>query len=255
MGRSLAAIVGWQKDEIGINLISLNRQPIDVRLNGIIHSMERIYWLSPFITNTPNIIHLGCSNGTETIGTAWKFNATNIIGLDNNQDDINDANKLLFNLRKDIQAITRKIQCYSKDIDDDDIEWWNNSVPCFIKRNLLMEDIYKIRFVVQDITKPINLIANSYDLVLADFVLNHIWLGEGGPKESNNISFVIAEVNRLLKNGGKIAVYEPMRGNEKPLLDYRIFFTKIGLIQLHYREINRNNSTICEILYMKPEKN
>ena len=227
------------------NFMELQKKPyLQGEINKIQCICEKLRWLAPYIDDAPNVVHFGCSSGLQTIALAWKFNSSEVIGLDIKRNSIRQARTDLLNLQKDLTEIKRHIgDAWVLPCDRD---WWSR-MDDFFKRHLISKEC-EIIFEVQDITLPTSLCKNHYDLAFTDYALYQIWFAEGGPRVSCKTKFAVGEMVRVVQPGGYVAAREPIRHHEDGrTLDYRTLFEQFNLTQVHIEE----NGKTVEYIYSK----
>jgi len=172
----------------------------------------------------------GCGEGQETLLLMCMLNAGEGVGIDKCDQSIRNAQNTL-----------RTIQ---------DIIWVKgapNDAPVFLKKSHLEE---VVKFYTRDITEPIQLPPDYYDIAFCNYVLYHIWLDQGGEDKTRK---AIHELLQIVRPGGVIAVCEPTQHTGGPIfsIGFRPLFERIDLALVHVEEIAFEGGQNTEYIYIK----
>ena len=208
---------------------SVNTHIIDVR-----HREEELKWLFDLGIKANRVANFGCSIGGETLALMYYFGANETIGLDIDQDKIDQATSTIYHLRNNIKQIKRLVEHSPQSVSEEDLVWWHN-VPTFFKVDLLAETS-NLKYEVQDITKRSKLKSDCFDLIFCDFVLHHILYDEIEQNSSENTLAYISEMIRSVQRDGIIAVRELVQYNDKPRLPFKDLFARFDLTPIKESE-------------------
>ena len=217
-----------------------HRQLIENIHLSILQKKERIKWLRPFNIEANRLFHVGCDGGIQTIALMWEFNASEVVGIDIDHDDIDLATQDFGELRKSVKE-THWMITNSKDyLSQTDLDWWSN-VPIFIRETILDKSM-KLEYICQDIRSATKIQSDYYDLIFCDFVLHHI---------SSGIKKAACEIHRIAKRNGRVAAYELVKHEGVELINLETLFYDVGLEMLHKNLIIIGETHVGEFLFYK----
>lgn len=189
------------------------------------------------------IADFGCASGHETFALMFFFDARKVVGIDS---DITRAENLFSEVTGAIEIINQELSEIENikkiDIRDapesvlesyrlsiEDIEWWENRFPGFLK-----EGQYPVfeEFTLGRKDDESSLDNDTYDISYCSSLLCHVakCTGEDGALNA------IYEMKRILKPGGLLAIYDPK--------DFSALIVKAKLGEVHKDGLH--------IVYQKP---
>jgi len=173
----------------------------------------RFDWLNKLNPPHRKIVNFGCDIGEETFQIMWALDADEAVGIDIDESDIEAAKQTLEQIMQDV--------CESKEAfnlamtKQEDREWWIYSVPECMKNDNFPE------FFVADMTQQTDLPGNHFDIAYCWYVLNHI--------DGSKVPQAIAEMKRVVRDGGWIVAVEPVDLPDGTPLDFSYMFRKAEL--------------------------
>jgi SAM-dependent methyltransferase len=178
-----------------------------------------------------SIANFGCGSGIETLGLMHAFGAVEGIGIDIDSDGILQAVQTLEGLECAAVSVAHRA-AYGEEYQ----EWWHELVPNFIKGlvfNRIPEGLARgvretrVCFVEADITRPLCLAADHFDLAYCDHVLYHVFCDHG----EHELQCAVSEMARVVAPGGCVVAVEPLSCSPECAqpLDFAEFFERCGL--------------------------
>lgn len=237
-------------------MIDLDRSYIQTTIQSLTDRKQRLRWLTEHDINADRVANFGCNIGGETLALMWALGADECIGIDKDEDSIQQAKSTLAFIKEDIERIRRMLSYYPSEITAEDKTWWNAEVPEFFKRELLREESH-VTYVVSDFTLPTSLPEQRYDVAFCDFVLHHIWYDQARENAEGDTKFAIREMARVVKPRGLVAAFELIQYSDMPKLDFGQLFGEVGLEKLHQSDYGvdtiQGPVTVSECIFRKPE--
>lgn len=219
---------------------------------GIISTKkEQLHWLVEWLVElhvqVEKVASFGCNIGTETLALMWALGASEAVGIDKDEESIDQAQSTFIYIQDEIKRIRRALQYY-RDLPEDLETWWDVAVPSLFKEELLRDG--SVEFLVRDITESTGLQSDCYDVAFCDSVLYHIWLDQGGEEKTQR---AIEEMARVVRLGGVVAACEPTQSTDEPTfdIDFRPLFGQAGLKPIHVKEKAHERGRRTEYLYLK----
>ena len=160
----------------------------------------KIDWLLKIWPTYGAIADFGCNIGYETRALAWLLGSTEVVGIDIDESQIEQAKNHTRSIAEDLKTVNQYIQL-GIFIDDQDRAQFQG----------LMER-YNIRavptFITTDATKPTSLPADHFDLVYCERFLYH-FACRSDAESTGAVPVVIREMKRVGKAGALIVAIEP----------------------------------------------
>lgn len=235
-------------------MTSLEKLYIHVQIKSLSARVQKLQWLVEHNITAEKVVNFGCSTGSETLALMWMLGASEAIGLDINEGNIQQAQNTLASVQKEMRKIWQMLSYYPSEIAHNDRTWWNNEVPDFLKA--MLRGVYNVTYVVGDITQPTGLPQGYYDVAFCDHVLYHIWYDEKRKNAEGDTQFAIKEMARVVRPGGIVAISEPLQLPDKPKLDFGKLFEKVGLkILPRSHKVNSlgEHKTVAEYICKTPD--
>ena len=232
-------------------MLRLDNTYLRIQIGTISVKKEQLQWLVEWLVElhlqVEKVASFGCGIGTETLALMWALGASEAVGIDKDEESIDQARSTLTNIRDYIKRIQRTLQYY-RDLPEDLETWWDVVAPSFFKEELLREG--NVEFLVRDITESTGLQSDYYDVAFCDSVLYHIWLDQGGEEKTQR---AIEEMVRGVRLGGAVAVSEPTQCTDEPTydIDFKPLFGQAGLKPIHVKEKAHERGRRTEYLYLK----
>lgn len=221
------------------------------QIDQINWQQSSVEWLLQQDVTVTKVAHFGCSTGVQTIALAMVLGAREVIGIDLNEERINQAQNDWKRLQATLRDIEQRFKYFPHKICEEDKIWWDTKVPEFFKKELLNGKL-SVEFLVQDITKPTSIRSSYYELAFCDFVLHHIWLDKARENARDDTLFAVQEMVKSVKPRGLIAAYELLQYDNRPALDFGSVFQEAGVRVFHMREYEIENKKMAEFLCVGP---
>jgi SAM-dependent methyltransferase len=236
--------------------MNLNKEFFQTQIGNLSFKKDKLQWLMALKGQVERVANFGCNIGTETLALMWALGANEAVGIDKDEESIRQARSTLAYLKDDIVRIWRLLHDFPQSIAERDKTWWDDEVPDFFKTDLLREGLC-VDFRVHDITQPVELPSEYYDLAFCDFVLHHIWFDPDREGPQEDTQFAISEMARVVKPDGVVAALELVHFSDKPRLNFRPLFERVGLKLVHANEMTVETSlhgpgVIAEYICEKP---
>lgn len=217
-----------------MKLNQFRKTALQTRIGVIRGKEERLSWLLDLGISANKVINFGCSGGTDTLALMCFLDSNEGVGLDIDNNAIDQAGSIYRTIYENVQYFKRMMQLYPHIFSEDDKAWWSK-VPQFFKQSLF-RDTFRLAYIVQNITQPSSMPSNYFDIAFSDFVLHHIWYDENSDTSLHDTFKTIQEMTRVIKPGGLVASFELVQYANKPKLDFDSLFLKAGLEQVHLLE-------------------
>ncbi|HEM61712.1 MAG TPA: class I SAM-dependent methyltransferase [Chloroflexi bacterium] len=178
-----------------------------------------------------SIANFGCGEGLETFALGQAFGARHAVGIDIDAGTLLKTTQTIDRFRSAAVVIANEAGDNPKYQ-----QWWLELIPSFVK-GLVLDQIPEhmahglpqttVRFIQADITRPLNLKPDHFDLVYCDYVLYHVFCDHGASPTLR----AVREMARVGATGGHVvAVEPPVCSPERPdPLDFTQFFEDAGL--------------------------
>lgn len=234
-------------------IFDLNKAFLQTQIANVLSRSRDLQWITKRDIQTAKVANFGCSLGSETLALMLALGASEAVGIDKDEDSIHQAQHTLINIQDEIKRVRQRIRYYPTNISEDDKAWWR-TVPIFFKEKLIQSA--HITFLVADITEPIELPSDYYDVSYCDYVLHHIWYDLRENAEGDT-AFAVKEMARVTRPGGTVAARELVQYPGRQKLDFKLLFEKAGLEFLWSKEtefddLEREGKGIkCKYLYKK----
>jgi len=188
-------------------------------------------WLISLDRTVDSIANFGCLAGMDTLALIQAFRATEAVGIDIDGDRILQATQTLDGLKCAAVGVASRA-AYREEYH----EWWRELVPDFIK-GLVLNRIPKglahgvretsVSFIQADITRPLCVALDHFDLVYCDYVLYHVFCAHG----ERQLQCAVSEMARAAAPGGCVVAVEPLSCSPECAepLDFAGFFESAGL--------------------------
>jgi SAM-dependent methyltransferase len=178
---------------------SFRREEIDQRLTTI---KSDYFWrfedYGDQFRSKSKALNIGCDSGYEALAIMWFLQAESVLGID---IDIGNVNTYAASLQTDLSEAKRSLNYQW--VTDDDREWWQSSVPEFLKREIFPEFLECDAVSLSECLPSSKL--ESFDLVYCSNVLCHIHTNQG----SDAILATIGHVRDFLEEDGLFVADEP----------------------------------------------
>jgi SAM-dependent methyltransferase len=235
-------------------MITLEKSFIETQIGSLLSRQQNLQWLVEQNVTATSVANFGCNIGGETLALMYTLGAKEGIGIDKDESAINQAKSTYQYIKEDVLRIWQMLRYYPNEISEDDKTWWYNHVPGFFRKDIIQEG-FKLSYIVQDITQPTQLNEDYYDISYCDFVLHHIWYDEKRSDPRDDTLIAIREMARVIKPGGIVAASELLQYSDKPKLNFKKLFVSAGLVVkyekvTHVNESNRK-STFSEYIFEK----
>ena len=217
---------------------------LEVKLNSHDPAINRLLELN---ARYNKVVDLGCGNGTRTLELILKLHANEVIGIDIDQQSIEQAmtfiNQKIVPIQQEMLKVKQILQ--------------NGQVTSRLSNNIRMSveeyvkkygDLPVPVFRKGDITKgksSTRLCADYYDLAYCRYVLYHIYCYEEDLSHPNT-KLAIQEMARVVKPIGLIVAYEPniCSVNDPTRVDLTPYFEEQN--GLHYVDrLDLQNQIVC----------
>jgi len=188
-------------------------------------------WLISVDRTVDSVANFGCAAGMETLALIRAFNAREAVGIDIDGESILAARQTLDGLKSAAVGVARRA-LYLEEY----YEWWRELVPEFIK-GLVLDRIPRglahgvqetcVKFIQADITQPVCIASDHFDLVYCKRVLYQVVCDHGALA----LQRAVDEMTRVAVPGGCVVAVEPLSCSpERPEpLDFAGFFESAGL--------------------------
>lgn len=183
-------------------------------------------WLVDFGLSVEKAVNLGCEPSGKSLGLMWAVEAEKLLGIDLSERVSHQEESNFARTQRDLQTFWNHLY-KSDEATDEDINWWNETVPDFFKQELTKQDHF-IDFIARDYTKFMNVPGNFFDLAFCDFVLHKIRWDRTRKDPEQETRFIIQQMARLVRPGGIVAAYEWLQTGVQTRLDFRHIFETAG---------------------------
>lgn len=213
----------------------------------VVEQVERVVawqqeyrWLADLGVVAPTIAHFNCGTGESTLGLMWAVEGVDAIGLDLDAAKLQAGRDRLRQLQWEMEAIWKRLRV-SESLPIHEFMWWNDSVPEFLKHNLLDED-FSLAFQVGSTLANTNPLAfEAFDLAFCDMVLNEIWWDRSRTDAEEDARVAIGTMIRAVRPGGYVAAFEWVEQRFRPRLDFRLLFEQMQLDVIFTQEVRLDN--------------
>jgi SAM-dependent methyltransferase len=134
----------------------------------------------------------------------------------------------------EMQSIWKRLRV-SDSLPAKEFLWWNESVPDFLKENLLEKD-FILEFRRGWLDNNNGLPYDYYDFAFCDMILHDIWWDRSREEAEEDTRVAIGQLNRIVRPGGYVGVFEWVEQKFRPWLDYRRLFEQLQLEVIFTRE-------------------
>ena len=188
-------------------------------------------WLISVDRTVDSVANFGCATGMETLALVHAFRAREAVGIDIDGEGILQATQTLEGLKSAAVGVAHRAAYLEQYY-----EWWRELVPEFIK-GLVLDRIPRglahgvqetcVKFIQADITRPLSVARDHFDLVYCDYVLYHVFCAQG----ERELQCAVSEMARAVAPGGCVVAVEPLCCSPECAqpLDFAPFFERAGL--------------------------
>lgn len=213
----------------------------------VVEQVERVVawqheyrWLAELGVVAPTVAHFRCGTGESTLGLMWAVEGMDGIGLDMDAQKLQTGRDRLLQLQWEMEAIWKRLRV-SESLPIQEFMWWNDSVPDFLKHNLLDEN-FALNFQQGSASPNMNpLEFESYDLAFSDMLLNDIWWDRSRTDAEEDTRVAIGSLIRVVRPGGYVAAFEWVEQHFRPKLDFRLLFEQMQLDVIYAQEVRLDN--------------
>ena len=212
-------------------------------------------WLISVDRTVDSVANFGCATGMETLALVHAFRAREAVGIDIDGDGILQATQTLEGLKSAAVGVAHRAAYLEQYY-----EWWRELVPEFIK-GLVFDRIPRglahgvqetcVKFIQADITQPVCIASDHFDLVYCKSVLYQVVCDHGALA----LQRAVDEMTRVAVPGGCVVAVEPLSCSpERPEpLDFAHFFERAGLHRCQTdRKAIRDEGEVRTHRYGKP---
>jgi len=203
-----------------------------------------------------SIANFGCGEGLETLALMHAAASVEGVGIDIDGEKVLKGTRTLEALKCAALSVAHGVMCHGEEYH----EWWRDLVPDCVK-GLVLNQIpegpaYGVRessvtFIQADITQPVCIASDHFDLVYCKSVLYQVVCDHGALA----LQRAVDEMTRVAVPGGCVVAVEPLSCSpERPEpLDFAHFFERAGLHRCQTdRKAIRDEGEVRTYRYGKP---